>query len=175
MNPPTPETYFNSVWENITTGIDDPYAKTHLENADPIDLAAFEPKFMWENANNLPPDLSSLMRRPPTERDLDLGTTTLPLFARSMLYDLYDTTHDTNNHDASLARARSMSATPRSYGTGNDPIEIDDSPPPIPTKSKKRPYPQDSPIKTQKKLERKGSTSVSKPIAPAPKRKPKRE
>jgi len=115
------------------------------------------------------------MRRPPTERDLDLGTTTLPLFARSMLYDLHDTGHDTNNDGASSTRARSMSSTPRAYGTGNDPIEIDDSPPLVPTKSKKRPYPQDSPVKNQKKLDRKGSTSASKPIAPAPKRKTKRE
>jgi hypothetical protein len=170
LKPPSTDAYFNSVWENIMTRDEDPYTKVTLENKDPMNIEVFEPTYMYEKANTTPIDLSSLMRRPPTERDLDLGTSALPLFARSMLYDLYESP-STNSPDTTSSAVSTMK---RRYGTDDDPIEIVDSPPISQTKSRKRPLPQDSPVKNQKKLERRGAAST-KPIAPVPKRKTKRE
>lgn len=211
-----PETnpYFNSVWENISTRTyDDPYEKTSLENSDTLNIALFNPSYSHERATTLPIDLASIMRRPATERDLDVGTTTLSLFTRSRMYDLYDpyaidkfeTGMEDENDRSALYRAsanmptgraeRSTSGHPR--GNGNDPIEIDDISPPSEVhstnaiqvnnnsgnKSRKRPYPQESPVKQptslplsqHRKIERKGSGSAGKAIVPLRKGKTKRD
>lgn len=194
IKPPSSDLYFNSVWENITTrNNEDPYEKTSLENSDALNMTAFNPNYSWESAMQLPVDMTSIMRRPPTERDLDTGTTTLPLFTRSRMYDLYDPyaalTKNEKKRDSAdqespmISSGRSLKSN--SYGTGNDPIEIDDSPPTSNkqsqtgsnsnSKAKKRPHSQESPIKSTKKTERKGSTSSTKPIAPLRKSKAKRE
>ena len=195
-NSGTSDLYFNSIWENITTRInEDPYEKTSLENSDPLNVAAFNPTYSWENATKLPIDLSSIMRRPPTERDLDTGTSMLPLFMRSRMYDLYDpyATLETQNEKNRESAEQASKEAPAgrfmksiSHGTGNDPIEIDDSPPSLTqqsqtssnnnSKAKKRPYPQESPVKVaNKKAERKGSSSSGKTIAPLRKGKTKKE
>jgi hypothetical protein len=205
-----PETnpYFNSVWENISTRTyDDPYEKTSLENSDTLNIALFNPSYSHERATTLPIDLASIMRRPATERDLDVGTTTLSLFTRSRMYDLYDPyaidkletgMEDENDRSALMPTGRAERSTlGHPHGSGNDPIEIDDISPPSevhPTnaiqvdnnsgnKSRKRPYPQESPAKQptslplsqHRKIERKGSSSAGKAVVPLRKGKTKKE